>query len=51
MMYRSISKENEKYKQTLIEIKDIAKNRSNYPCSKCIKTEILQKISECEVEK
>ena len=39
---------NKLYK-TLAEIKEIAKNRSNYPCSKCIKTEILQKISECEV--
>lgn len=36
---------NKLYK-TLTEIKEIAKNRSNYPCSKCIKTEILQKISE-----
>ena len=36
---------NKLYK-TLTEIKEIAKNRSNYTCSKCIKTEILQKISE-----
>ena len=38
--------EAEKLKQTLQEIKEIAENRSNYPCGKCIKTEILQKISE-----
>ena len=36
--------------KTLIEIKEIAEGRNNYPCSKCIKTEILQKISECEVK-
>lgn len=38
---------NKLYK-TLSEIKEIAKNRTNYPCDKCIKTEILQKISEVE---
>lgn len=33
---------NKLYK-TLTEIKEIAENRTNYPCDKCIKTEILQK--------
>ena len=37
-------------KAILTQIKEIAENRSNYPCGKCIKTEILQKISEVEDE-
>lgn len=38
--------QNDKYTKALREIKEIAENRTNYPCGKCIKTEILQK---CEV--
>ena len=38
----------EKYSKALTEIKEIAESRNNYPCSWCIKKEILQKISEVE---
>ena len=37
-----------KYKNCLTEIKEIAENLGEYPCSSCIKKEILQKISEVE---
>ena len=39
-----------KLRTCLQEIKEIAENRTNYPCSKCIKTEILQKITKAEEE-
>ena len=39
---------NNKLSKTLTEIKEIAENRKYYPCSYCIKKEILQKISEVE---
>ena len=42
--------ENKKLLQTLQKIKEIAENRTNYPCDKCIKTEILQKITKAEEE-
>lgn len=43
-----LEQRNEKFKQALTEIKEIAEGRSNYPCGKCIKTEILQKIREVQ---
>ena len=37
-----------KAEQKLKRIKEIAENRSNYPCGKCIKGKILQIIDEVE---
>lgn len=46
---KNLKKENDKLKQTLAEIKEIAEKRNYLDYNECL-DDILQKISECEVE-
>lgn len=47
--YSKLKEENTKLKQTLAEIKEIAEERNYLDYNECL-DDILQKISECEVE-